>query len=62
MTYYVGLDVALRAWLLPIRDDIEILGLEAGTLTQYLTYGLQAADYPIVYGSSRRPCSSGSDA
>jgi len=64
MTYYVGLDVALRsvsacviddqgeivkeakldsdveaivAWLEPIRDDIDIVGLEAGTLTQYLT-------------------------
>ena len=75
MSYYVGLDVALRsvsacviddqgeivkeakldseveaivAWLAPIRGEIDIVGLEAGTLTQYLTYGFQAAEYPIV--------------
>lgn len=80
MTYYVGLDVALRsvsacviddqgeivkeakldsdveaivAWLEPIRGDIDIVGLEAGTLTQYLTYGLQAAEHPIVCMEAR---------
>ena len=80
MTYYVGLDVALRSvsacviddqgeiikeakldseveaivtWLAPIRHGIEIVGLEAGTLTQYLTYGFQAAGYPIVCMEAR---------
>lgn len=80
MTYYVGLDVALRsvsacvidehgeivkeakidsdveviaAWLQSIRGEIEIVGFEAGTLTQYLTYGLQAANYPLVCMEAR---------
>jgi transposase len=80
MTYYVGLDVALRsvsacviddkgeiikeakldsevepivAWLASVRSEIEIVGLEAGTLTQYLTYGFQAAGYPIVCMEAR---------
>ena len=29
--------------------EITTVGLEAGTLTQYLTYGLQAAGYPVVW-------------
>jgi transposase len=44
---------AIVAWLAPIRSEIEIVGLEAGTLTQYLTYGFQAGDYPIVCMESR---------
>src|SRR5210317_1345456 len=28
--------------------DIDVVGLEAGTLAQYLTYGLQAADFDVV--------------
>jgi transposase len=44
---------AIVAWLAPIRSEIEIVGLEAGTLTQYLTYGFQAAGYPIVCMEAR---------
>ena len=44
---------AIVAWLAPIRPEIEIVGLEAGTLTQYLTYGFQAAGYPIVCMEAR---------
>ena len=29
-------------------QDIAIVGFEAGTLTQYLTYGLQAAGFKVV--------------
>lgn len=80
MTYYVGLDVALRsvsacvideqgeivkeaklpseieaivAWLEPIIKEVKIVGLEAGTLTQYLTYGLQDAKVPMVCMEAR---------
>jgi transposase len=34
--------------------DIEIVGLEAGTLTQYLTYGLQYAGYDVVCMEARQ--------
>ena len=36
--------------------DLNIIsvGLEAGTLTQYLTYGLQAADYEAVCMEARQ--------
>ena len=33
------------AYLDDLNIEIESVGLEAGTLTQYLTYGLQAAGY-----------------
>ena len=33
------------AYLNDLNIEIESVGLEAGTLTQYLTYGLQAAGY-----------------
>ena len=34
--------------------DIEIVGFEAGTLTQYLTYGLQAAGFESQRRSRHR--------
>lgn len=38
--------------IIPYLDELEhsidIVGLEAGTLSQYLTYGLQAADFNVV--------------
>ena len=37
-----------------LEFDIEIVGLEAGTLTQYLTYGLQYAGYDVVCMEARR--------
>ncbi|MEJ2330955.1 MAG: hypothetical protein P8Z33_14160 [Gammaproteobacteria bacterium] len=36
------------AYLDELECDIDIVGLEAGTLSQYLTYGLQAADFNVV--------------
>jgi len=36
------------AYLDELECDVDIVGLEAGTLAQYLTYGLQAADYEVV--------------
>jgi transposase len=33
---------------------IDIVGLEAGTLTQYLTYGLQFAGYEVVCMEARQ--------
>ena len=35
-------------WLQDLDHPISAVGLEAGTLTQYLTYGLQAAGYEAV--------------
>jgi transposase len=37
-----------------LEFDIEIVGLEAGTLTQYLTYGLQYAGYDVVCMEARQ--------
>ena len=34
--------------------DLKAVGLEAGTLTQYLTYGLQAAGYEVVCMEARQ--------
>jgi transposase len=31
-----------------LEYSLEVVGLEAGTLAQYLTYGLQAADFDVV--------------
>jgi transposase len=36
------------AYLDELECAIDVVGLEAGTLTQYLTYGLQAADFNVV--------------
>jgi transposase len=37
-----------------LEFDVEIVGLEAGTLTQYLTYGLQYAGYDVVCMEARQ--------
>ena len=42
VTYLQGLDV-----------DISSVGLEAGTLTQYLTYGLQSAGFEVICMEAR---------
>ena len=36
------------AYLDELECDIDVVGLEAGTLAQYLTYGLQAAGFDVV--------------
>jgi len=36
------------AYLDELECNIDLVGLEAGTLSQYLTYGLQAADFDVV--------------
>jgi len=36
------------AYLDELECGIDLIGLEAGTLAQYLTYGLQAADFDVV--------------
>ncbi len=40
--------------LRPFDGEIASVGLEAGVLTQYLTYGLQAAGYEVVCMESRQ--------
>ena len=42
------------AYLDELDLDIESLALEAGTLTQYLTYGLQAAGFEVICMESRQ--------
>lgn len=42
------------AYLDDLELDIESVGLEAGTLTQYLTYGLQAAGFEVVCMEARQ--------
>ncbi len=42
------------AYLDDLKFDIESVGLEAGTLTQYLTYGLQAAGFEVVCMEARQ--------
>jgi len=44
----------LVASLDDLELDIESVGLEAGTLTQYLTYGLQAAGFEVVCMEARQ--------
>ena len=44
----------IDAFLLKLGLDITTVGLEAGTLTQYLTYGLQAAGYQVVCMEARQ--------
>ena len=46
--------VDLVAWLDGRGLDGLLLGLEAGTLTQYLTYGLQAAGFNVVCLEARQ--------
>ena len=42
------------AYLDELGYDIDIVGLEAGTLAQYLTYGLQAAGLNVVCMEARQ--------
>jgi len=42
------------AYLDDLEFDVESIGLEAGTLTQYLTYGLQAAGFNVVVMEARQ--------
>lgn len=41
-------------WLDDLGLDITQVGLEAGTLCQYLTYGLQSAGYAVVCMEARQ--------
>ncbi len=43
IAYFDGLEV-----------DVDVVGLEAGTLAQYLTYGLQSADFEVVCMEARQ--------
>ena len=45
---------AIVAYLRGLDCEIASVGLEAGTLTQYLTYGLQAAGYEAVCMEARQ--------
>ncbi len=42
------------AYLDELELDLASVGLEAGTLTQYLTYGLQAAGFEVICMESRQ--------
>ncbi len=42
------------AILWELKLEIAAIGLEAGTLTQYLTYGLQAAGYEVICMEARQ--------
>ncbi len=44
----------LIAWLDGLELEIVTVGLEAGTLAQYLTYGLQSAGYAVVCMEARQ--------
>jgi transposase len=44
----------IDAFLRKLDLEITAVGLEAGTLTQYLTYGLQTAGYPVVCMEARQ--------
>jgi len=46
------------AKLRSLKPEIQALGLEAGTLTQYLTYGLQHAGYEVVCMEARQVAAS----
>jgi len=45
---------AIIAYLDELELGIGVVGLEAGTLAQYLTYGLQAADFNVVCMEARQ--------
>ncbi|MCP4299176.1 MAG: IS110 family transposase [Gammaproteobacteria bacterium] len=42
------------AYLDALELDVASVGLEAGTLTQYLTYGLQSTDFDVICMESRQ--------
>ena len=42
------------AYLDSLDLELASVGLEAGTLCQYLTYGLQSADYEVVCMETRQ--------
>ena len=42
------------AYLDDLELDLASVGLDAGTLTQYLTYGLQSADLEVICMESRQ--------
>ncbi len=42
------------AYLDELELDIESIALEAGTLTQYLTYGLQSAGFEVICMEARQ--------
>ena len=42
------------AYLDEFEQDIDVVGLEAGTLAQYLTYGLRAAGLDVVCMEARQ--------
>ena len=42
------------AYLDELEQDIDVVGLEAGTLAQYLTYGLQSAGFDVVCMEARQ--------
>ena len=42
------------AYLDEFKHGIDIVGLEAGTLAQYLTYGLQSAGFDVVCMEARQ--------
>jgi len=45
---------AIDAFLRKLGLEIMLVGLEAGTLTQYLTYGLRDAGYQVVCMEARQ--------
>jgi transposase len=45
---------AIIAYLDELELEIEVVGLEAGTLAQYLTYGLQSAGFDVVCMEARQ--------
>jgi transposase len=44
----------VTACLRAFSQDVTVVGFEAGTLTQYLTYGLQAAGFEVVCMEARQ--------
>jgi transposase len=42
------------AYLDELEHSVDIVGLEAGTLAQYLTYGLQSAGFEVVCMEARQ--------
>jgi transposase len=44
----------IAAYLHGLDYDVSSVGLEAGTLTQYLTYGLQSAGYEVICMEARQ--------
>ena len=42
------------AYLQGLEYEVSSVGLEAGTLTQYLTYGLQSAGYEVICMEARQ--------